>query len=214
MAAMYNNGKATRDRILSTAKNLFLTRGYKSTTYQDICDEANVNPGTLSHHFGGKSKLGMELFQDVMKQIISVVKEKGDRSDDLLVVLTFAAAYYLLAFQNIEFRRFFIEYTVYAADDDASFPLLDNDVTSCAVEQALGKDEAKLALPLIFGIERAFSRYLLANVEEMDCASAIPFFLTMAYAFVPNSADLVQKAYSTAEGLKLRFSDFAVSSCK
>lgn len=211
---MYNNGKATRDRILSTARNLFLTKGYKSTTYQDICSEANINPGTLSHHFGGKSKLGMELFQDVMKQILSIVRKKGGQSDDLLTVITFAAAYYLLAFQSIEFRRFFVEYTVSVADDDTSFALLDNDVTSRAVAQVLGEDEAKLALPLIFGIERAFSRYLLVNAEELDCAFAIPFFLTMAYAFVPDAEDLVRKAYSAAEGLALRFSDFTVSSCR
>lgn len=44
----------TAQGILAAAERLFLVRGYRSTTVDELADEADVALGTLYAHFGGK----------------------------------------------------------------------------------------------------------------------------------------------------------------
>ena len=47
----------TRAEILSSARSLFATRGYKSTSVRAIAAEAGVDPALVHHYFGTKDDL-------------------------------------------------------------------------------------------------------------------------------------------------------------
>lgn len=50
-------GLGTRDRLLSTARELFYSQGYHATSVQQILSEAEVNSGSLYYFFKGKEEL-------------------------------------------------------------------------------------------------------------------------------------------------------------
>lgn len=53
----------TKDRILSTAVNLFNERGFVSVTMRDLANELEISPGNLTYHFKKKEDL-MEAIHD------------------------------------------------------------------------------------------------------------------------------------------------------
>ena len=53
----------TRKRILEVAENLILSRGYPSTTIDEICDTAGVSKGSFYHYFDSKEHLGLAVLE-------------------------------------------------------------------------------------------------------------------------------------------------------
>lgn len=53
---------ATQERILCAATELFLTRGYETTTIQQVADHASVSRATVFWHFSDKESLFRECF--------------------------------------------------------------------------------------------------------------------------------------------------------
>jgi len=53
---------ATQARILAAATELFIERGYESTTVQDVADRAGVSRATVFWHFSEKGALFREAF--------------------------------------------------------------------------------------------------------------------------------------------------------
>ena len=49
----------SRQRILATAKELFLARGYAATTVDAICEKAGLTKGSFYHFFDSKEQLGL-----------------------------------------------------------------------------------------------------------------------------------------------------------
>lgn len=58
---MYENGTSTRRAILDTCKKLFYEKGYHETSYDDICEAAHVNRGSIYYHFKEKERLRYEV---------------------------------------------------------------------------------------------------------------------------------------------------------
>ncbi len=50
---------AARQKLLDAAVSLIRTKGYASTTLDDLCDEAGVSKGAFFHHFKSKEALGI-----------------------------------------------------------------------------------------------------------------------------------------------------------
>lgn len=46
-----------REKILATARDLIVKKGYKNVTMRDLAAKSNVTPKTLYHQFGNKEKL-------------------------------------------------------------------------------------------------------------------------------------------------------------
>ena len=56
----------TEQRILEAAKQVFMQKGMKAATTQEIADIAGVNKALLHYYFRTKEKLHLAVFQDVM----------------------------------------------------------------------------------------------------------------------------------------------------
>lgn len=73
----------TRAAILDAALELFVTRGFDSTSVDDIAELADVSKGAVYHHFRDKSEMFVEVYRtstwSVLKGIARVVQLE-DRS--------------------------------------------------------------------------------------------------------------------------------------
>jgi len=56
----------TREQILQSAVQLFGTKGYQSTSIQDICDLAGVSKGAVFHYFNNKGELLFEIHEEII----------------------------------------------------------------------------------------------------------------------------------------------------
>ena len=59
----------TRDTIVSSARQLFETRGFSDTTIAEICAAAKITKGALFHHFPSKDALFVEIWMDVQTKM-------------------------------------------------------------------------------------------------------------------------------------------------
>lgn len=69
--------------MLATAKNLFLSRGFKATTIQNIADAANVSKGSVYLHFSSKQDIIFEIAVQTEGVIWRQVQDiRADKSFD------------------------------------------------------------------------------------------------------------------------------------
>ena len=66
-------GKATRDRVVAAARELFGREGYKATSIEAVLGAAGVARGSLYHHFENKTAL----FDAVLDQVVGEIAEQA-----------------------------------------------------------------------------------------------------------------------------------------
>lgn len=71
---MTSRGEQTRERILSTAAELILRRGFRATSVNELTAATGVNRGSLYFHFPGKDDLGMAVLKRARDQFLDFVK--------------------------------------------------------------------------------------------------------------------------------------------
>lgn len=57
----YKNGTFTRQAIVNACKKLFYEKGYRETSYADICAESHVDRSTVYYHFPSKEAMRLEV---------------------------------------------------------------------------------------------------------------------------------------------------------
>ena len=84
--------KNTKNKILSVASNLFVSKGYKNVSLNDIADKAEVTKGGVYHYFSSKEELFLEVFEDSLstaeKNICTFISSDKSLSDLLKAALT------------------------------------------------------------------------------------------------------------------------------
>lgn len=64
MARQSDRAAATREALLSAARDVFTTQGFTEANITDVVAKAGASVGSLYHHFGGKADLYLALFED------------------------------------------------------------------------------------------------------------------------------------------------------
>lgn len=73
-------GEKKKRLIIGVCKKLFYRNGYVGTTYEDICREADIPPGTITYHFDGKAGIATAIEVEYEAQNkIYIEKMCGDR---------------------------------------------------------------------------------------------------------------------------------------
>src|ERR1700761_7058372 len=71
--------EATRNALISAARELFAERGYHAVSVRDVTARAGVTRGALGHHFAGKEALFLAVFDAVERDLIaSGASQAGD----------------------------------------------------------------------------------------------------------------------------------------
>src|SRR5256886_9992831 len=65
--------EATRDLVVSVARELFTEQGYKATSIEEIIKRAGVARGALYHHFSGKDALFRAVYDEVQMEVATRV---------------------------------------------------------------------------------------------------------------------------------------------
>jgi AcrR family transcriptional regulator len=65
--------EATRELLISTARERFTEQGYAATSIEDIVQRAGVAKGALYHHFSGKDALFRAVYEAVQAEAVSAV---------------------------------------------------------------------------------------------------------------------------------------------
>lgn len=80
-----------REKLVTAAETLMLSRGYASTSVDEICEAAGVSKGSFYHFFRTKEDLGLavlDAFQERNGGILAKgVKESGDPVDRSLALV-------------------------------------------------------------------------------------------------------------------------------
>lgn len=81
----------THQLILETAKELFLTKGYKNTSTRDIAKAANMTQPALYYHFSNKELLFIEINKQIGSQLkgeIEQIQKEPDSLENQLIKCT------------------------------------------------------------------------------------------------------------------------------
>lgn len=65
--------EATRQLLVSVARELFTEQGYKATSIEEIIKRAGVARGALYHHFSGKDALFRAVYDEVQMEVATRV---------------------------------------------------------------------------------------------------------------------------------------------
>jgi AcrR family transcriptional regulator len=79
-----NRSSDTRNRIVSAARGLFLTKGFDETSVAEICRSAAVSNGALFHQFPTKEALGYAVYSMVRAEFWNRIMEAMIEPEDPL----------------------------------------------------------------------------------------------------------------------------------
>lgn len=105
---LYENGIDTRKAILEACTELFLKKGYRAASIDEICQTAHVNRGSIYYHFHDKENIRYEVLWNNIMENLRQVRESCDAGE-----YDFILAMYLLWHQlctDADIRRFHVEY--------------------------------------------------------------------------------------------------------
>ena len=64
-----------REKIINTALHLFTTKGYDSTSVNQIIDEVGIAKGTFYHYFNSKDEVMNEVINLVIDEDVAIINE-------------------------------------------------------------------------------------------------------------------------------------------
>ncbi|UCD56776.1 MAG: TetR/AcrR family transcriptional regulator [Candidatus Hydrogenedentota bacterium] len=74
---------SSKQKILVNAANLMHTKGFNSTSIQDILDASSVTKSNFYYHFGSKEQLGFEVLKQRMRQFHAFAMEPSMDNQEL-----------------------------------------------------------------------------------------------------------------------------------
>src|SRR4051812_5575304 len=75
-------GRATRDRLITAARELFGKRGYDGTSIEAVLEATGVKRGALYHHFDSKQALFDAVLDRVVSDVARTAAEAARAEDD------------------------------------------------------------------------------------------------------------------------------------
>ncbi len=73
----------SKQRILTTAMNLFAQKGFESVSVREICNLAEVNLCMVSYHFGGKTELYQAIVDNIAQRQIKFFSDFVDLNKNI-----------------------------------------------------------------------------------------------------------------------------------
>lgn len=209
----YKSGQETKENILEAAKKLFYEKGYKNTTYSDICKLAQVNTGTFHYHFQTKRKVAGIIYNNFMFNIKEetgkLISSKYENDLRLCTALEITT-YMSLFFRDTHIKTFFYDLysenipLEYGLDVMETFFQLHVDYFKLPISRDLVKTIAATNL----GIEQSLvvnhcNGYLTQSEQEI-----IDYDIHMTYSQMNIETKeinrIIEKAHTLGQWMKLK----------
>ena len=95
----------TRTRICQTAWELFIAKGFESTSTRDIAKAAGIANGTLFSHFANKDELLKVLMIAQIDNVIADAQRSDNHQQPKLKMRHYATHLYAFYLQHVEFSK-------------------------------------------------------------------------------------------------------------
>lgn len=207
----YSTSTETKNRIMNTCKQLFTEKGYKQTTYNDICEMAKVHPGTITYHFGSKKKMASILYYSIVESIYRYENELFFEEDDLQQLILGNGIHIHLLFNDPIYCRFSSEF----CSEDLSKDDLPNYIQMMSkafrvTTKHIGEKKAKLLFTAIKGMDTYIEPYIYENIEELTYEEIFSFICETYYPFLESRElkERIGKAAVLLEKYEIKFTDF------
>ena len=106
---------ATRQAILTAAREGFTHAGFSDANIADVVSGAGASVGSLYHHFGGKADLYLALFEDYQTRqeeraaaAVRAARSDGNLHDPVELFVAGASAYLAGCWEERELSRLFL----------------------------------------------------------------------------------------------------------
>lgn len=176
--ASYITGKETRQTILDTCRKLFYEKGYNETTYDDICENAHVNRGSIHYHFKTKDAIRWEIESSIYHKNVELAEMY---TDDSKYTYAFASNIYWYKYFNDEkYRRFF--YSGYCSNDPLKY-VDENYVKNIFLcfdnkENVNFSEKYALEILTVAGLEKQLGAAIHNNPNRFTCQQINNYFLS------------------------------------
>jgi AcrR family transcriptional regulator len=213
-AGKYSNGLATRERILELCKRLFWARGYRETTYQEICRGARIHPGTITHHFRGKANIAQAIYGEAMDFLHRRIDELFPLEDDMQRVMLALGAYHKLLFRSPAFRRFTSEYS---SDGMHAVPLEEYaQAVSRAYEVTVarvGRKRADFLFMAYKGMDCYLEPYIGERLSDLSFEEVFEYVSSLYYQYLPHDElrGRLDRALASLSGVEVGCEAFKLS---
>ena len=210
----YATSIETRERILDVCKQLFREKGYKQTTYAEICRIANVHPGTITYHFGNKKNLASLLFQKILADFNNAALELFPKEDDLQRKLIANGMHYKLVFADSAYRRFSMEYS---ADTASAFNyeqyIQINNNAYNLTRKYVDEQRANFLFMAFAGMDIYLDRYVADNIDDLEYEQVFVYISEMYHPYLDRTElhARIIKAIACIDTVDVRFENFRVT---
>lgn len=82
-SSRHQTPEETKEKIMVTARNLFVTKGYFNTSIPDIVKESGISIGSIYHHFQNKQDLAKALYQDTLQSFTTEMIKRTQNIKEL-----------------------------------------------------------------------------------------------------------------------------------
>ncbi|WP_165052044.1 MULTISPECIES: TetR/AcrR family transcriptional regulator [unclassified Adlercreutzia] len=158
-------GEKKKKLIIDTCKVLFYQKGYANTTYEDICEKADIPPGTITYHFGGKRDIATVIDAEYERENKTYIEKMcGDRYNltQMMVIENFHM--WKRIFEVTEIRRFLIDLSSEHVPDISTFETITY-FYRCVMKDRNITDISDKELALIVGAQVGMSDGILHAID-------------------------------------------------
>lgn len=192
----YANGLETKNNIFNAAKKLFYENGYVKTTFANICKEANVNPGSVSYHYGTKIQLAAEVRKGYGMVIAENIETFFPDANVLLKQLLRLSVTMYLLYNFEKYRRFVVEFD--AARIPMNSDLEDERLYGMGlfVGTNMSKKQADFYMGAFRGMNGTIEAYIDTHHDELTIEEIISYSARVYYFYVDK--DILSKEIDNA----------------
>lgn len=212
--ANYSNGLATREKILDVCKVLFCEQGYIGTSFTDICNMSEVNPGTITHHFKNKKNLGGIFYNSMLDEFTRATRELFPQEDAIQQNMLSVGMHLKLFYENPNYRRFSSEFSSESLPDDQleEYELRVNSAYELVVDQ-VGVEKANFLFAAFKGMDCYLEPYISNNIDTLSFESAYAYIMELYHGFLSRDEfdKRIELALKQVSTFKISFDYFDLS---
>lgn len=213
-------GEKKRDLIVDVCKKLFYEKGYNNTTYNDICEAADIPPGTITYHFDSKRGIASVIEDEYEPQnkiyIERMCVNRGYSKVMLMAIENFHM--WRRDFEDVNLRNFLIDVSLERVPSEAAFSAVKY-FYQCVIDEMgldIGEQELRLIVPSQIGMSDAVLTEISRDLSQFSYEDAahfsIRFFLRQLGVADRESEKIIAEAREIFDGLPIDnryYRDFA-----
>ncbi len=209
----YSNGLATKNRILDVCRDLFINFGYKDTPFGEICRISEVNPGSISYHFGSKRNIASIIYKETMHHLNERAAQLFTEEDSLQQIMIALGIHISLLFDYPKYRLFSAQYLSEGAYDDNLMDYIDvvpeaYDVTA----QYIHKEKSDFLFAAFLGMDGHIESYIDMHIDELKFENILRYYFELHYLFLNQQEleDRIEKIFYQLDELTIMIDGFDI----